>query len=132
MSAQSDAVYGRGISYPMRVSSRGGIQQSGGEQKVDESIRMILGTQYGERVMRPTFGCNLRSLAFAPNNESTAQLAQYYVEEGLKEWEPRIELMGVTVTNNHALGALIIEIHYRLRATQDIRSMVYPFSLAQA
>ena len=132
MSRQSDAFYGRGISYPLRIGGGGGIQQSAGEQKVDESIRIILGTQYGERVMRPTFGCNLRSLVFSPNNESTAQLARYYVEEGLKEWEPRIDVIDVTVLNDRALGALIIEVHYRLRATQDIRSMVYPFYLEQA
>jgi phage baseplate assembly protein W len=100
---------------------------------VAESIRLILGTQYGERVMRPTFGCNLRSLAFAPNNAATANLARYYVAEGLARWEPRIEVLevttGIPVGEPHIM---VIQITYRLRATQDVHNLVYPFYLEPA
>jgi phage baseplate assembly protein W len=126
---RADEFFGRGISYPLRVGGTGGIVQSVGAAKVEEAIRVILGTQYGERVMRPTFGCNLKSLMFAPNNTTTAHLARFYVEEGLKLWEPRIEVLQVTVDNDLAQGVLLIQIQYRLRATHDVRSMVYPFYL---
>ena len=85
----AEELYGRGLSFPLQLGPTGGISESAGVRKVEEAIRIILGTQYGERVMRPTFGCNLRSLVFAPNNTATANLARYYVEEGLKQWEPR-------------------------------------------
>jgi len=126
---RADEFFGRGISYPLRVGGTGGIVQSVGAAKVEEAIRVILGTQYGERVMRPAFGCNLQSLMFAPNNTTTAHLARFYVEEGLKMWEPRIEVLQVTVDNDLAQGVLLIQIEYRLRATQDVRSLVYPFYL---
>src|SRR4051794_2188734 len=93
----SDEIYGRGLSHPLR-GGMAGLRAAAGMRKVEESIRLILGTQYGERVMRPTFGCNLRTLAFAPNNSSTANLARYYVAEGLARWEPRIEVLDVAVT----------------------------------
>ena len=89
---KADDYYGRGIAFPVRLGPAG-LAESSGARKVEESIRIILGTQYGERVMRPTFGCNLRTLAFAPNNAATANLARYYVEEGLRQWEPRIDLL---------------------------------------
>jgi len=134
--------HGRGISFPVLP----GFAQSAGVRKVEESILIILGTQYGERVMRPRFGCNLKSLAFAPNNGSTANLARYYVEAGLTQWEPRIELIDVSVQQgavrqgdvqqgrpaieNDPLGAvLLIDITYRLRATQDVHNLTYPFFL---
>lgn len=119
---------GRGIGFPVTA----GFVQSSGVQKVEESIRIILGTQYGERVMRPRFGCNLKSLAFAPNNGSTASLARYYVEEGLTYWEPRIELLDVTVENDPLHGALLIGITYRLRATQDVHSFLHRFFLERS
>jgi uncharacterized protein len=122
--------YGHGMSYPLQLGVAG-IQESAGVQKVEESIRIILGTQFGERIMRPRFGCNLKSLAFTPNNASTANLARYYVEEGLRQWERRIELADVTVENDNLHGALIIHITYRLRATQDVHNLVYPFYLEQ-
>jgi phage baseplate assembly protein W len=120
--------YGRGIGYPLQVGVAG-IRESAGEQKVEESIRVILGTQYGERVMRPRFGSNLRSLAFAPNDVSTANLARYYVQEGLAASEPRIDVLDVAVDNDPTRGVLLITITYRLRATQDVRNLVYPFYL---
>jgi phage baseplate assembly protein W len=124
--------YGRGLGHPLGVSTTGGLRESAQVAKIEESIRIVLGTQRGERVMRPRFGCDLKSLVFAPNNEATANLARYYVEDGLRQWEPRIEVVEVLVTNDTRAIALIIDINYRLRATQDLRSLVYPFYLEQA
>jgi phage baseplate assembly protein W len=127
----SDIYYGSGISSPLRVDTTGGIAVSAGVTKVEQSIRTILGTQFGERVMRPTFGCNLKSLVFAPNNPATANLARFYVEDGLARWEPRIDVLGVVVENDNANGTLVISIHYCLKASQGVRSMDYTFSLEQ-
>lgn len=124
-------VYGRGLSTPFKLGVTG-WSESAGIQKVEESIRVILGTQHGERLMRPQFGCHLKSLAFAPNNASTANLARYYVEEGLTRWEPRIELVDVTVVNDNVRGLLAITVTYKLRGTHDIRSLEYPFDLEGA
>ena len=121
--------YGRGASFPFSVDGTGGIREAEGADKIEQSIRIILGTQYGERQMRPTFGCNLRSLVFAPNNHITANLAKHYVVEGLKQWELRIDVLAVAVTNDLAAARLLIEIQYRLKSTQDVRSLIYPFYL---
>ena len=91
--------YGRGMAYPLRVGGAG-LAESAGVAKVEQSIRIILGTQYGERVMRPRFGCNLSSLVFAPNDATTANLARYYVKEALARWEPRIDVLDVMPTND--------------------------------
>lgn len=122
--------HGRGMSFPLQLG-QAGIQESDGLRKVEESIRIILGTQYGERIMRPRFGCNLKSLAFAANDVATANLARFYVLDGLQQWEPRIEVIDVVVQNDNLKGALLIDITYRLRATQDVRNMIYPFYLEQ-
>jgi phage baseplate assembly protein W len=130
---KADDYYGRGMSFPAALGPSGGLAESTGLQKVEESIRIILRTQYGERVMRPTFGCNLKSLVFAPNDSATANLARYYVQQGLQQWEPRIDVLEVIVENADLDGAsgLLINIHYRLRATQDVQSLIYPFYLEQ-
>lgn len=124
-------LYGRGASFPFAVDATGGVAETAGVPKIEEAIRIILGTQYGERVMRPTFGCNLKSLVFSPNNIATANLARHYVEDGLARWEPRIELLEVLVENDNRGATLRIHVHYRVRATQDVRSMIYPFYLEQ-
>jgi phage baseplate assembly protein W len=120
---------GKGFAFPLQVNVRGGIQESRSVQKVREAILVLLGTQHGERLMRPTFGCNLRSLVFAPNNLATANLAKHYVTEGLTAGEPRIALDDVTVENDNVHGRLLIHVRYRLRSTYDAHDLVYPFYL---
>ncbi|WP_370941808.1 GPW/gp25 family protein [Amycolatopsis sp. cg5] len=127
----SERFHGRGLSFPLRVNENG-LGESAGVAKVEESIRIILGTRCGERLMRPRFGCDLHSLAFAPNNASTANLARYHVTEALTRWEPRIEVLEVTAVNDNLGAALLIDIRYRLRVTQDVRNLVYPFYLERA
>ena len=92
-------------------------------------MRIILGTQHGGRVMRPTYGSNLMSLVFATNNPATANLARFYVEESLTRWEPRIELVDIAVENDNRHGQLLITVTYRLRAANDTHVLVYPFPL---
>lgn len=120
--------YGRGVSWPFRLGVTG-IAESTGVRRVEESIGIILGTQHGQRAMRPDFGSNLMSLVFAPNNAATANLARFYVEDSLSRWEPRIELQDVAVENDDRNGRLVITVTYRLRSTNDIRTFVFPFPL---
>jgi uncharacterized protein len=127
----SDIYYGSGVNSPLGVDKTGGIALAAGVRKVEQSILTILGTQFGERLMRPTFGCNLRSLVFSPNNLATANLARFYVQDGLAQWEPRIDVLDVVAENDNVNGSLLISIHYTLKASQDVRSMVYPFYLEQ-
>ena len=128
----SDRFYGRGLGFPLELGApttgkTRGLAESGGVAKIAESIEIILGTQYGERLMRPQFGCNLRSLVFAPNDSATANLARYYITEGLTRWEPRIEVLDVSVANDVSGVQLSIEINYRVRVTGDVHSLVFPF-----
>lgn len=120
---------GQGLAFPMSLNARGGLQQSRQAAKVREAILIILGTQHGERVMRPTFGCNLKSLVFAPNNLATANLARHYVETGLAQWEPRIILEEVRVENDQQQGRLLIHLQYRLKSTFEPHNLVYPLYL---
>ncbi|MEV0803185.1 GPW/gp25 family protein [Kribbella sp. NPDC050281] len=124
----SDEVLGRGLSFPLQISGIG-LAESAGVARVEQSIRIILGTQYGERVMRPGFGANLKSLVFAPNNATTASLAGYYVTDALARWEPRIDVLDVQVSNDVDGAQLVIEIRYRLRATAQEHLLVLPFLL---
>ena len=83
------------------------------EEDVRQAIRIILGTNHGERVMRPDFGAGLRALLFEPMSVTTLSLAQHYVERALIEWEPRIDLLDVRVgfdKGDPSRGRLLIEI----------------------
>ena len=119
---------GRGWAFPVGVDSRGGIGMASGQADIEQSIRIILETAPGERVMRPEFGCGIHNLVFAPNSPTTAGLVAYHVQEALGRWEPRIEVEMVDVHPDQDRDAvLLIEIRYLVRKTNDRRNLVYPF-----
>jgi len=119
---------GRGWAFPLGVDHRGGIKMSTGAPDIEQAIRIILETAPGERVMRPAFGCGLHRLVFAPNSPTTAGLVAYHVREALGRWEPRIEVERIDVSPDLQREAvLMIDIHYRVRSTNDRRNLVYPF-----
>jgi phage baseplate assembly protein W len=119
---------GRGWNFPIKLNSRGGISLTSDEEKVAQSIVVILSTPIGQRVMRPTFGSRLHELVFAPANPETFGLAEMYVQDALTFWEPRIQLLEVIAgTDDAPPGVLLIRINYLIKATHDERSLVYPF-----
>jgi len=125
---------GKGLGFPARVDSESGkCELSSGEDLIEESILMILGTAKGERVMRPDFGCGIRELIFAPNNTVTATLVDVYIKEALLKWEPRIEVTSVAVTpDRDEDNRLNIDIGYRIKTTNTKKNLVYPFYLEGA
>ena len=119
---------GRGWKFPPGLNSRGGIALVSDEEKIAQSIAIILNTPIGQRVMRPTFGSRLHELIFAPANPETFGLAEMYVQDALNFWELRIQLIDVNAGTDIAQpGALLIRIRYSIKATHDERSLVYPF-----
>jgi uncharacterized protein len=88
---------GRGISFPPRIDVDGRVAWSTGGDSVRESIRVILMTDAGERLMRPAFGAGMRGFLFDPNVPATHRLMQERVAHALRRWEPRIALSEVRV-----------------------------------
>ena len=126
---QQKAWLGRGWAYPVRIDpAAGGIAAAEYETDIRQSIIIILGTSRGERVMRPDFGCGIHDLVFEVVDVATLTRIQSAVRESLVKYEARIELLDVRVDPlNAAEGELLIEIEYRVRQTNQVGNLVYPF-----
>lgn len=119
---------GAGLAFPVGVDARGRVALARGANDIEQAIRIILLTPKGQRVMRPTFGCQIHDLIFAPNDATTAGLAEYYVREALAMWEPRIKIRSVVAGPDPEIPErLMISIDYEIKATHDRRSLVFPF-----
>ncbi len=123
---------GQGWKFPI-TAAFGAIVRSDADSGIDESIWLILGTAKGERAMRPDFGCGIHDLVFSLNNAATAARVVEEVQDALVLWEPRVDLLSVDATTpeNHP-ETLMIAISYRVRATNNVFNLVYPFYLDQA
>ena len=132
MAAKRDFL-GRGWRFPVAVNRTGGLATSSQEENIRESIFIILGTAPGERIMKPTFGCDIHDLVFAPNNPNTCGLAAHYCQEALEKWEPRIA--SVTAKAKPAPdepNKILIDIEYVVIANNITRNLVYPFYLKES
>ena len=58
-------------------------------QLIEESIRQILLTTRGERVMNPEFGCNIMALVFEHDRDFLETELRDEVIRSIKKWEPR-------------------------------------------
>jgi phage baseplate assembly protein W len=129
--AQADPSFiGKGFRFPMGVNHRGEIALTSGPEDLDCSIRVVLATAPGERVMRPMFGCKIWDLLFEPVNANTLGIMAQSVREALAQWEPRVEVVDVAVVPDDDDSALVrIHVTYVVRTTNDRRNLVYPFYL---
>lgn len=126
--SNNDETLGRGLAFPLRLAS-GRLGMNAYESQVEQSIRLILRTGQGERVMRSDFGAGMDRLAFEPMSAVTVALVQHRVKEALARFEPRIEVFDVTVEAQPAEGKLNVAIHYRVRRNDSVHNLVYPFYL---
>jgi phage baseplate assembly protein W len=123
---------GRGWAFPLGVDLDGDAAMVADGEDIRQAIRLILGTDPGERVMRPDFGAGLRRTLFEPINTGTLATVQHRVEQALVRWEPRIDVTNVAVSADEAAsGRLLIRIDYRVRATNTFSNLVYPFYLQE-
>jgi uncharacterized protein len=124
------AFLGRGWAFPVAAGADGSTVLAAYEEDVAQAIRIVIGTEKGERVMRPDFGAGLRAMLFEPLSTTTLALIRHRVEEALVTWEPRIDNVAVKVGARPPEGEVCIEVRYRVRLTNTFYNLVYPF-LAQ-
>lgn len=103
------------------------------EEDIRESLRILLATTPGERVMQPAYGCDLRSVMFAEINAATAAYVKDRIKQAVLFFESRIDLEAINIDESEAEeGRLLIHLEYRVRATNSRSNLVYPFYLLEA
>ena len=126
-------IIGSGLAFPLQVDRRGGIALARDETDIEQAIELILATAPGERPMRPEFGCGVHDFVFDSIDATTVGKMELAIREALDRWEPRVVVQTVEFNLDEvADGRLIIDIGYRVRATNTMRNLVYPFYVIPA
>ena len=88
------------------------------EQSVRDSIRIILTTRPGERLMTPLFGAGLQNFLDEGNTVALRRQIQDVVLDSLQQYEKRITVDAVDVMPvAGAPGEIHVQIHYRTLRT---------------
>lgn len=127
------AFLGRGWSFPPtfnRVSCT--VAMASGDADIHQSLWIILSTSLGERIMLATFGCDLISKVFTALTTTTANAIATMVTRAITDWEPRVTVESVTVTDSELAGWIDISIDYVIRQTNSRSNLVFPFYRMEA
>ncbi|MDV7144029.1 GPW/gp25 family protein [Tropicimonas sp. TH_r6] len=123
-----DPFIGQGWSFPPRFEA-GEVEVTGGQHSITESLRVIVGTGLGERLMRPDFGCAMDGEVFGLMNTSRITWIENVVRQAILLHEPRIDAKAVNVTSDGPEGRLMVEVIYEVRGTNSRFNVVFPFYL---
>ena len=120
---------GRGWAWPPHLDPVSGqVAMSAFEDDIRQAIRIIIETAPGERLMRPDFGCGIHELVFESIDSATLQRVRSVVQDALVRYEARIDVLSVDASRDESTdGSLLIELEYRVRRTNQIGNLVYPF-----
>ena len=133
MSQMTRDFLGIGWKFPLQVTAAGSIAQARYEQRIEESIFLILSTARGERPMLTDFGCGIHDLVFEGNTPKTVALVAQSVRAALTTYEPRIDVLDVDAQSPEgADNLLLIRVSYRIRSNNAVGNMVYPFYVREA
>jgi uncharacterized protein len=122
---------GVGWAFPVRPVG-GRLTYARHEDDVEQAIAIILETTRRERVMRPSFGTELRTFVFDSNSPTTHRAIEDEVRGALAAWEPRIDVQTVRAYGDaDRVNVVMIEIDYVVRRTNSSVNLVYPFYLRE-
>jgi phage baseplate assembly protein W len=143
---------GRGWRFPIKVNARGRLEWSDGPARIQDSIWLIIKTALGERIMRPKFGAGVDDFVFQSNSLINRSALATAIKSALLEWEPRIDLDEVRVNSVSELrgsqldtearelvgsqsvdldSQVLVTIQYRIRTTNELFNVVFPFYLEE-
>ena len=125
----SNQFYGTGWSFPVTFSvGNYQLDMSTDVENVNQSIEILLQTNYGERYMLPQFGSGLQQFFFRQVDETLKGEIIDSVKSCLLHNEPRINVQEVDVQESDSLnGFILISVTYILNKVNTRHNFVFPF-----
>ena len=123
------SIYGRGWRFPPAFdNTTGEVAMTSDMEDIQRSLQVLLGTRPGERIMQPTYGCNLEELLFEPLTTTLKTYMKKIIETAILYHEPRIKLNSVDLSESNDLeGLVLIKIDYTVRTNNSRFNFVYPY-----
>jgi phage baseplate assembly protein W len=124
---------GTGWSFPPlfdRISN--GVEMTSDELDIQLSLRILLSTRKGERVMQPDYGCNLDEMIFEPMTTTFKTYISEMIKTAILYYEARIDLNGVTVDDSRDVeGVIVLIVDYTVRTSNSRFNFVYPYYITE-
>lgn len=126
----SNSFLGTGWSFPPQFNKQDqSVLLLSNEEDIKNSLEVLLKTRVGERLMQPSYGCNMDVLLFEPINQSLLTYLKDLVFTAIYYFEPRVDPEDVLLQATDTEGIINITVQYKIRNTNSRHNLVYPFYL---
>ena len=124
-----DSFLGTGWGFPPEFNQNSKqVLMTSNEEDIKKSLEILLSTRLGERIMVPTYGCNLDELLFKPLDLTLKTFVVELIRNAILYHEPRIDALKIDISETDELeGKLLINIDFVIRSTNSRRNVVFPF-----
>ena len=123
---------GRGWSFPPSFDQTSGeVDMLNGTEDIQSSLRILLSTRLGERIMQPKYGCNVDDMLFQTLDATLTTEIKNRIEVAILFFEPRIDIEKLQLTQDELGGLILLSLDYVIRTTNTRGNLVYPFYLSE-
>ena len=125
---------GTGWSFPPEFNkTEGKLARTTDVEDINNSLKILLSTRPGERVMFPNYGCDLQEMLFKPLDLTLTTQMKGIVERAILYHEPRINILSIEIdTQDELEGEVLIQVDYEVRNTNTRSNIVFPFYKGEA
>jgi len=125
---QKHSFLGTGWSFPPEfIQNKNSVKMIADEEDVRSSLEILFSTAVGERIMQPTYGCDLKKLLFEPLDTALKAYIADLLKTAILYHEPRIQLDDVELVAVPEQGRIDIYLDYTVRATNSRYNFVFPY-----
>ena len=131
MAEENKSFLGTGWGFPPNfVKGLNSVELISDEEDIRSSLEILLSTRIGERIMQPTYGCELTKLLFEPIDIALTAYIKDLINDAILYHEPRIVLNDVILDiSDSEEGIVEITLDYTITSTNSRYNYVYPFYL---
>jgi len=130
---ENQGFLGSGWSFPPKFDKYSkSVIMDNGEVDIENSIRIILGTYPGERLMNPNFGCAVKRMNFENIDKGNVTRIQEIVGNALIQFEPRVKFQSIEIISQDELeGLIVLQLNYTIISTNTRHNIVFPYYLME-
>ena len=113
----------KGISFPFRVSVRGGATMSvaniNSVDKIVESMQQIVLTREGERCMEYDVYSQIDKLIFNIEDDTLRQVCEYMLKDAINRLETRVTVNDVRLARDENTGIIYALVNFTVNKTNN-------------
>lgn len=127
---QNSGFFGRGWAFPPNFNkASNGVVMVEKIEDINESLKILLSTRVGERLLEPLYGCELSRFLFEPIDTTLKTYMREVIRDAILYFEPRIKLIDIDLRALPDEGRIDIALDYLVPSVNSRGNLVFPFYL---